>query len=861
VHDPGVHGRERTIQPATLAAMDATERCAADTEVERLAEEHAALRRVATLVAREAPRAEVFTAIAEEICQVLGTEETRMLRHHAPDSAIVTARWGRFEDIMPIGSRIRLEAHSLTARVFRTARPARIDAATVTGVAAERMRALALRVVVAAPIVVEGRLWGAMITLTTRDEPLPPETESRLAQFTELMATAIASAESRARAEQLTEEQAALRRVATLVARGVAPESVFRAVAAEVSVLSGADVSAILRFEGDGTVTVLGEVGGPHQPGARATLDPGSVVDTVRETSRSARFDTDDPPVVERGSFVRMLGVRSAAASPIVVEGELWGAITVASRRDPLSPYAERRLTEFTELVATAVANAGAREELSRLAEEQAALRAVAELVARESSSAEVFHAVTEEARRVLETEAVGLLRFESEGTATLVAQSHTPWDPPPLGTQLTLEGENVVTEVVRTGRAARADDWANATGAVAAMAGVLGIRSVVATPIVVEGRPWGTLIVATSQSEPLPSDTEGRLEQFAGLVATAIANTEARAELSRLAEEQAALRRVATLVAEGASPRSLFDAVAMEMERLLVADSVSLARYEPDEQITVLVDRVSGSPRSGERVSVEAPIVVQGRLWGVAMASWTDERSPPADTEKRMRQFAQLLETAIANADSLDQLIGSRARLVTAGDAARRRVVRDLHDGAQQRLVHTIVTLKLARQALGENSGEVELLLAKALEYAERSNAELRELAHGLLPASLANGGVGAGVDALIERVDLPVRVDVPDERFEPEIEASAYFIVAEALTNVVKHARATAAEVTAYVERDTLHVEVHDDGVGGADRDGHGLLGLADRAAALGGRLEVESPVLGGTRLAATLPLSDNR
>ena len=208
---------------------------------------------------------------------------------------------------------------------------------------------------------------------------------------------------------------------------------------------------------------------------------------------------------------------------------------------------------------------------MSRLAEEQAALRRVAELVARESSSAEVFHAVTEEARRVLGNEAVGLLRFESDGTATLVAQSQTPWDPPPLGTQLTLEGENVVTEVVRTGRAARADDWANATGAVAAMASVLGIGSVVATPIVVEGRLWGTLIIATSQSEPLPGDTEGRLEQFAGLVATAIANTEARAELSRLADEQAALRRVATLVAEGASPRALFDAVALEMERLLV--------------------------------------------------------------------------------------------------------------------------------------------------------------------------------------------------------------------------------------------------------------------------------------------------
>jgi GAF domain-containing protein len=492
--------------------MDATERCAADTEVERLAEEHAALRRVATLVAREAPRAEVFTAIAEEICQVLGTEETRMLRRPRArqrnrDGSLGPLRRHHADRLShsaggPLPHRPRLPdgATGTHRRCDGDRRRRRADARA----GASRRRS--------APIVVEGRLWGAMITLTTRDEPLPPETESRLAQFTELMATAIASAESRARAEQLTEEQAALRRVATLVARGVAPESVFRAVAAEVSVLSGADVSAILRFEGDGTVTVLGEVGGPHQPGARATLDPGSVVDTVRETSRSARFDTDDPPVVERGSFVRMLGVRSAAASPIVVEGELWGAITVASRRDPLSPYAERRLTEFTELVATAVANAGAREELSRLAEEQAALRRVAELVARESSSAEVFHAVTEEARRVLETEAVGLLRFESEGIATLVAQSHTPWDPPPLGTQLTLEGENVVTEVVRTGRAARADDWANATGAVAAMAGVLGIRSVVATPIVVEGRPWGTLIVATSQSEPLPSDTEGRL-------------------------------------------------------------------------------------------------------------------------------------------------------------------------------------------------------------------------------------------------------------------------------------------------------------------------------------------------------------
>jgi signal transduction histidine kinase len=222
------------------------------------------------------------------------------------------------------------------------------------------------------------------------------------------------------------------------------------------------------------------------------------------------------------------------------------------------------------------------------------------------------------------------------------------------------------------------------------------------------------------------------------------------------------------------------------------------------------------------------------------------------------MTQFAQLLGTAIANADTLDQLRTSRARLVTADDAARRRVVQDLHDGAQQQLVHTIITLRLARQALKTKRDEGEALVAKAIEYVERGNAELRELAHGILPGVLTNGGLGPGVDALVERLDLPVRVDVACDRFEPEIEATAYFIVAEALTNVAKHASASTAEVTAYASDGVLHVAVRDDGVGGADRDGHGLIGLADRATALGGHLEVNSPVVGGTIVAATLPLS---
>ena len=211
------------------------------------------------------------------------------------------------------------------------------------------------------------------------------------------------------------------------------------------------------------------------------------------------------------------------------------------------------------------------------------------------------------------------------------------------------------------------------------------------------------------------------------------------------------------------------------------------------------------------------------------------------------MAQFAELLDTAIANADSRDQLTASRARLLTAGDDARRRVVRDLHDGAQQRLVHTIITLKLAQQrGPARSDGEAGALVGEALEHAEQANAELRELAHGILPrVAHATAACVPALDAVVARLDLPVDVDVPPERFPAEIEASAYFIVAEALTNVVKHAQRRARRGHARPSRTGCCASrFATTAIGGADPGGHGLVGMRDRVTALGGRLEIESP-----------------
>jgi signal transduction histidine kinase len=362
------------------------------------------------------------------------------------------------------------------------------------------------------------------------------------------------------------------------------------------------------------------------------------------------------------------------------------------------------------------------------------------------------------------------------------------------------------------------------------------------------------------------------------------------RDELRQLADEQAALRRVATLVARRVPSSELLDSVATEAGRLLGADVTRLLRFEPDGTVTAVgrqsesgahvFDDAHHTPEDGtvaglvlrtgraaridadesSRSSVGAPIVVGGRLWGVMVADWTRDTAGAADTEARMTQFTELVATAIADTESRAELAASRARVVATADETRRRIERDLHDGAQQRLVHAVITLKLAQRSLGPARGDAADLVGEALEHTQGANADLRELVHGILPAALRRGGLRAGIEAVVSRLALTVSLDVPDERFPPALEATAYFIAAEALTNAVKHARASSAEVTAVVEAGALHVEVRDDGVGGAQLDGSsGLLGLHDRAAALGGELRVESPEGGGTVVAATLPIPD--
>ena len=371
--------------------------------------------------------------------------------------------------------------------------------------------------------------------------------------------------------------------------------------------------------------------------------------------------------------------------------------------------------------------------------------------------------------------------------------------------------------------------------------------------------------------------------------------------ESRRAREEQAALRRVATLVAKGVAPAEVFDAVVAEMHLLLGADNTRMLRYEPANMVTVVaarnhpgveipllrhfsldgqsaagavwrsgrparVDSFDGPPGSiGEllrRLAIAsaagAPVIVEGRLWGVMVASWLRQH-PAAGMEDRIAQFTELVATAISNAQARADLAASRARIVAASDETRRRIERDLHDGAQQRLVSLALRLRVAQDAVPPGHADLRRELDGVTDGLNDVLEELRELSRGIHPAILSVGGLGPALKGLARRSVVPVDLDVGVRGRLPErVEVAAYFVVSEALANTAKHAHASMVRLSVEDQEGVLTVRILDDGTGGADPSrGSGLIGLTDRVEALGGTINFSSHPGAGTQIQAEFPL----
>jgi signal transduction histidine kinase len=714
---------------------------------------------------------------------------------------------------------------------------------------------------------------------------------------------------SAARAEiaRLAGEQAALRRVAALVAKAVPPEEIFAAVAEELAQFSGAGIALVLRYEAHDAATVLGcwsDMGRPAAAGTRLTVTGEGVAATVLRTGRPARAARFAGPPGSVADYLHRIGMRVGTGSPVVVGGRLWGAvITATTRPDGLRPGDEHRMTAFAELVGTAIANAQAHVELRAIAEEQTALRRVAMLVAVGAKPSTVFTAVAEEVGRVLpEADFAMVARYDAGQAVEVVGGWSRAGTHMLIGRRSELGGRNVSTLVFKTGQAARVDYLAEDGDAVTASAREIGMRSSAGAPISVDGRLWGIMIATSVRENVLPPATERRLAAFTELIATTIANTQARQELGAIAAEQAALRRVATLVAQGASAAVLFGAVVEEIGLLLPADATVLSRYDPDGFLTrvgrwnkpgVSLPVGERSPLGGRNVStlvfetgqaarldnygddagdaavwvaaglcssVGVPISVEGRLWGVVVALSMSAQPLPADTEARLAGFTELVATAIANAEAQAELTASRARIVVTADETRRRIERDLHDGAQQRLVSLALQLRAAQAEVPAEFGRLRAELDRVADGLASTLDELREYARGIHPAILAEGGLRAALKALARRSPVPVTLDVrTGERLPERLEVTAYYVVSEALANAAKHAEASAVHIDIEEADEIIRLTVRDDGIGGADpARGSGLVGLKDRVAAIGGTLSLRSRPADGTTLLVELPVN---
>jgi len=535
-----------------------------------------------------------------------------------------------------------------------------------------------------------------------------------------------------ARRSALADEQAAFRRVATFVAQAPLPSDIFAAVTAELGGLLGAEMTHLHRYEGPRRWTVVGGWSTTEHLalGLEWTDDGGLLERAIVAGGRPARIDDYDLAMISIAPELQRLGARSSVGAPIMVDGQVWGMIAACTCAGSLPPSTEPRLTDFAELVGSAVASAESHLALSQLADAQAALRRVATLIARESRPDDVFAAVAEEARGLTGSDITAVLHLGPDGMATLAAGAGAPYSDLPAGSHVPT-GAGTVSALVRaSGRTQRLDRFDPDEGVFAAYLHRLGVHSAIGAPIVVEGHMWGVLLAGSSS--PLPARTEGRLSEFAELAGTAIANAEARAELA-----------------------------------------------------------------------------------------------------------------------------GSRARIVSAADEARRQIERDLHDGIQQRLVSLGLALRDAQFAIGDRPDAAGTKLDEVAAGLTRTIDDLREISRGIHPAVLANG-LGPALKALARRSPVPVELDVgPLEPVAEPTQVAIYYVVSEAFTNAAKHGRASVVRLAAQRTDGTIRVAVTDDGVGGADPTrGSGLIGLSDRIGAIGGALAIESPPGRGTSIVAELP-----
>jgi signal transduction histidine kinase len=709
-----------------------------------------ALRRVATLVAEGVPPQQLFAVVADEVACVLEVPMATVLRYEL-DSTVTTC--GRSDKGPPleIGTRFALDGPSVLGQILTTGKAARIDDySMLNGELPDAVRVGGGRASVGTPIVVSGRLWGAMVVSNVRAEPLPDGTEERLADFTELLATAIANAESRVALERLADEQAALRRVATLVGEGAPPAEICTAVSDEVDGLFDCG-AGVARFEHDGLATVFTGVSKRITVpiGTRFEFQDGMASVEVYRTHQSARVDRNDWSTGDGAlaTTARQVGLVSSVASPIVVDGRLWGTMNLWSTDALLPQDTGERLEKFTELVGTAIANAQSRESLRILADEQAALRRIAILVARSVPTEELFTAVSDEVGHLFGSDTAAIVRLEHDPPAVVIVGLATKVVGVPMGTRSPLEPGMANTEVYRTGRSARLDDqnWSSVDGPLRETGRRMRLVSTVASPITVRDRLWGS--ISLSATEPLPPGTEARIERFGELLGIAIASADAQDAVRLLADEQAALRRVATLVAKGVPAAEIFQAVSEEIVHLFGEHIATVGKYDRDAPAITLVgvtNYLEGFAEMGARVevsnetpsgrvyetgrparvdrtdwstatsplgqvadrtgivsAVSSPIIVEDRLWGTVSALSVTEPLPP-DTERRLERFSELVATAISNAEGQEAL----TRLADE-QAALRRVATLVAHGVHAAEVFHAVSEEVAR-LFGEDLASV---------------------------------------------------------------------------------------------------------------------------------------------------------